>query len=87
MEESRNDLRSGAWMNRNLGEALVPTHADVADVDAILIEEDDSRGHPLGVKGLGEIGVVGTAAAIANAIYHATGQRINSLPIRIDRLL
>ena len=87
MEESRNDLRSGAWMNRNLGEALVPTHADVADVDAIVIEEDDTRGHPLGVKGLGEIGVVGTAAAIANAIYHATGQRINSLPIRIDRLL
>ena len=74
-------------LNRNLGEALVPTHADVADVDAILVEEDDSNGHPLGVKGLGEIGVVGTAAAIANAIYHSTGQRINSLPIRIDRLL
>ena len=85
-EESSIDLRTGRWMNHNLGEALVPTHADIIDLDAILIEEDDTRGHPLGVKGLGEIGTVGTSAAIANAIFHATGQRITSLPMRLDTL-
>lgn len=87
MEESLLDPRTGRWMNANLGEALVPTNADIRDLEAIIIEEDDTRGHPLGVKGLGEIGVVGTAAAVANAIYHATGQRLTSLPMRLDELL
>lgn len=87
LEESHIDPRTGRWMNDNLAEALVPTHADVADIEAIIIEEDDTRGHPLGVKGLAEIGSVGTAAAIANALFHATGQRLTSLPLRIDKLL
>ena len=87
MEESAIDPRTGIWMNRTLGEALVPTHADVADIEAIVVPEDDTRGHPLGVKGFGEIGVVGTAAAIGNAIFHATGVRLTALPFRIDRLL
>ena len=87
MEESAIDPRTGIWMNGNLGEAHVPVNADVADIDAIIIEEDDTRGHPLGVKGMGEIGVVGTSAAISNAIYHATGQRLLSLPMKIDDLL
>ena len=87
MEESTLDPRTGRWMNLNLAEALVPTHADIADIEVIIIEEDDTRGHPLGVKGLGEIGIVGTSAAIANAIYHATGQRLTSLPMRLDKLL
>ena len=87
LEESTLDPRTGRWMNTNLAEALVPTHADIADIEAIIIEEDDTRGHPLGVKGMGEIGIVGTSAAIANAIYHATGQRLTSLPMRLDKLL
>ena len=87
MEEAVMDERTGLWMNRSLGEALVPTNADVDDVDAIVIEEDDTRGHPLGIKGMGEIGGVGCAAAIGNAIFHATGIRLTELPFRIDRLL
>ena len=86
-EETTIDERTGAWMNRNLGEALVPTNADVDGIEALIIEEDDTRAHPLGVKGMGEVGVVGTAAAIGNAIFHATGVRLTALPFRIDRLL
>ena len=87
IEESSIDERTGLWMNGNLGEALVPVNADVANIEAILLEEDDFRAHPLGAKGMGEIGVVGTAAAISNAIYHATGRRLCSLPMRVDHLL
>jgi xanthine dehydrogenase YagR molybdenum-binding subunit len=87
LEESVMDPRHGMWMNRSLGEALVPAHADIAELDALVIEEDDTRGHPLGVKGMGEIGSVGGPAAIGNAIYHATGVRLTELPFRIDRLL
>jgi xanthine dehydrogenase YagR molybdenum-binding subunit len=86
LEKSEMDERTGHWVNDSLGEALVPTNADVADIDVILVEEDDRRGHPLGVKGLGELGITGVAAAIANAIYHATGRRITSLPITLDKL-
>ena len=87
MEESSIDTRSGLWMNPNLGEALVPVNADVAGLEVILLEEDDTRAHPLGAKGMGEIGVVGVAPAISNAIYHATGRRLCSLPMRLDDLL
>ncbi|WP_375419202.1 xanthine dehydrogenase family protein molybdopterin-binding subunit [uncultured Hymenobacter sp.] len=87
LEETNMDPRTGHWVNDNLGEALVPTNADVADIEVILIDEDDTRGHPLGVKGLGELGIVGISAAIANAIYHATGYRLTSLPITLDKLL
>lgn len=87
LEESVLDERTGHWQTDNLAEALVPTHADIADLEALMLEEDDSRGSALGVKGLAEIGNVGTAAAIANAIFHATGQRLTSLPLRIDKLL
>ena len=87
VEETAPDERKAMWMNRSLGEALVPTNADVDDIEAIVIEEDDTRGHPLGIKGMGEIGVIGTPAAIGNAIFHATGMRLTELPFRIDRLL
>ncbi len=87
LEQTYMDPRTGHWVNDNLGEALVPTHADIADVEVILLDEDDTRGHPLGVKGLGELGIVGISAAIANAIYHATGYRMTSLPITLDKLL
>ena len=86
IEESMIDPRTGIWMNGNLGEALVPVNADVPDIEAILIEEDDTRGHPLGIKGMGEIGIIGVPAAISNAIYHATGKRLLSLPMKIEDL-
>ena len=57
------------------------------DIDVIFVEEHDETVSPMGVKGLGEIGIVGTAAAIANAVYHATGKRIRDLPITLDKLL
>ena len=87
VEETAPDERKAMWMNRSLGEALVPTNADVDGIEAIIIAEDDTRGHPLGIKGMGEIGVIGTAAAVGNAIFHATGMRLTELPFRIDRLL
>ena len=87
VEETVPDERKSMWMNRSLAEALVPTNADVDGIEAIVIEEDDTRGHPLGIKGMGEIGVIGTPAAIGNAIFHATGIRLTELPFRIDRLL
>jgi xanthine dehydrogenase YagR molybdenum-binding subunit len=62
-------------------------NADVHDIDVIFVEEHDPIVDPLGVKGLGEIGLVGVAAAIANAVFHATGKRIRDLPITLDKLL
>ncbi len=81
LEETRPDERSGRFMNANLGEYLVPCHADVGSMEVVLVEEDDPHVNPIGVKGIGEIGLVGAAAAIANAVYHATGKRIRDLPI------
>ena len=86
-EETMMDTRLGRFMNHNFAEYHVPANADVDDIEVIFVDEPDSEVTPLGVKGLGEIGIVGTAAAIANAIYHATGKRVRSLPITIDKLL
>ena len=86
-EETFADKRLGRWMNHNYAEYHVPAHADIADIDVIFVDEPDPEVSPLGVKGLGEIGIVGTAAAVANAIYHATGKRVRALPITIDKLL
>lgn len=86
-EETFADTKLGRWMNHNYAEYHVPAHADVHDIDVIFVHEPDPEVSPLGVKGLGEIGIVGTAAAIANAIYHATGKRVRELPITIDKLL
>ena len=86
-EEAMMDARVGRFMNHNLAEYHVPAHADVQGIEVIFVDEPDPEVNPLGVKGLGEIGIVGTAAAIANAIFHATGKRIRSLPITIDKLL
>jgi xanthine dehydrogenase YagR molybdenum-binding subunit len=65
----------------------VPVNADIHDIEVIFVEEPDDIINPLGIKGVGEIGVVGTAAAVANAIYHATGIRVRDLPITLDKLL
>jgi xanthine dehydrogenase YagR molybdenum-binding subunit len=87
LEETRRDDRTGRVMNANLSEYLLPVHADVPATEAILVEEVDPHVNEIGVKGIGEIGIVGAAAAIANAVYHATGKRIRDLPITPDKLL
>jgi xanthine dehydrogenase YagR molybdenum-binding subunit len=86
-EETMMDYGLGRFMNHNLGEYHIPAHADIQDIDVIFVDEPDPEVSPLGIKGVGEIGVVGTAAAIANAIFHATGRRVRDLPITIDKLL
>jgi xanthine dehydrogenase YagR molybdenum-binding subunit len=86
-EETFADLRFGRFMNHNLSEYHVPAHTDIGDIEVIFVDEPDPEVTPIGVKGVGEIGIVGTAAAVANAIYHATGKRVRSLPITIDKLL
>jgi xanthine dehydrogenase YagR molybdenum-binding subunit len=86
-EETLVDHRFGRIMNANIAEYHMPVNADVYDIDVIFIDEPDATINPLGVKGLGEIGIVGVAAAIANAVYHATGRRIRDLPITLDKLL
>jgi xanthine dehydrogenase YagR molybdenum-binding subunit len=86
-EVTRTDPRNGRIMSANLAEYLVPVNADVPNLEAILVDEEDPYVNSLGVKGIGEIGIVGGAAAIANAVYHATGKRIRDLPIQPDKLV
>jgi xanthine dehydrogenase YagR molybdenum-binding subunit len=86
-EETLTDHRFGRFMTRNLADYHVPVNADVHAIDVIFVDEEDATINPLGVKGVGEIGIVGTAAAIANAVYHATGRRVRDLPITLDKLL
>jgi len=81
------DPHAGAIVNDDLAGYHVPTHADIGDIDAHWIDEVDPHVNPMGTKGIGEIGIVGSAAAIANAVYHATGVRIRDLPITPDKLL
>ncbi len=86
-EEAVMDHRSGRVLNDNLGEYHVPVNADIPSLEAILVDEQDSHVNALGVKGVGEIGITGTAGAIANAVYHATGIRVRQAPIRLEHLL
>src|SRR5205085_1392828 len=86
-EETATDHRFGRFMTHNLADYHVPVNADVHAIDVFFVDERDDEINPLGIKGVGEIGIVGTAAAIANAIYHATGKRIRDLPITPDKLL
>ncbi len=86
-EETAPDKKLGKWINHSFGEYHVPAHADIEQIEVIFVEEPDPEVTPLGVKGLGEIGIVGVAGAVANAIYHATGKRVRSLPITVDKLL
>jgi xanthine dehydrogenase YagR molybdenum-binding subunit len=87
MEESVLDARLGDWVTRDLATYHVPVSPDVPQIEAFWLEEEDTRVNPIGVKGIGEIGIVGTAAAVANAVHHATGVRIRDLPIRLDKLV
>jgi xanthine dehydrogenase YagR molybdenum-binding subunit len=86
-EESVIDHRYGHFINHNFAEYHVPVNADVHDIEVIFVNEREPHLNSLGVKGIGEIGIVGTAAAIANAVFHATGVRVRDLPIAIDKLL
>jgi xanthine dehydrogenase YagR molybdenum-binding subunit len=86
-EESVLDLEFGDYLNHDFAQYHVPVFADIADIDATWIEEEDPHLNPMGAKGIGEIGIVGTAAAVANAVHHATGVRVRDLPIRLDRVL
>jgi len=87
LEGNHMDTVRAGWASTSLGEYLVPVNADAPDVDVDLIEVEDHVTGPLGVKGVGEIGQVGSSAAIANAVYHATGYRVRELPIAIEHLL
>ncbi len=86
-EATEIDQRRARYVNDNLADYLVPVNADVDEVEVILVPEEDHFVNPVGAKGLGELANVGTAAAIANAVYHATGTRLRELPIRLEKLL
>ena len=85
-EETQIDHRFGRIMNANFAEYCVPVHADIQNIEVIFVDESDTLINPLGTKGVGEIGIVGVAAAVANAVYHATGKRVRHLPITLDKL-
>jgi xanthine dehydrogenase YagR molybdenum-binding subunit len=80
-------LDQGTYRNADLAEYLVATAADAPQIDAILVPDEDSEVNELGLKGLGELGIIGVNAAIANALYHASGRRFRRLPIRTEALL
>jgi xanthine dehydrogenase YagR molybdenum-binding subunit len=86
-EKTEIDRRAARYVNRDIAEYHVPVNADIREVKVILVPETDTEVNPAGVKGLGELGNVGTAAAVQSAVYHATGKRIRSLPIRLDDLI
>jgi xanthine dehydrogenase YagR molybdenum-binding subunit len=86
-EHTAIDPRSGRYVNADLAEYHVPVNADIRGLDVIFVPEDDPHVDPIGVKGIGELGTTGVAAAVANAVYHASGVRVRDLPITLDRLL
>lgn len=86
-EETLMDHNLGRFMNHSFAEYHIPVNADIHDIEVIFIPEEDSKVNPLGIKGLGEIGIVGVAAAVGNAIYHATGHRVREFPITMDKVL
>ena len=87
LEATECDPRSGHFVNADIAEYLVATNADIPRVDIIMVPEVDEKINPIGVKSIGELANVGTAAAISNAVYHATGKRVRELPITIEKLL
>lgn len=87
LEETQVDPRNARYVNRDLQDYLLPVNADVVDVEIILVPEVDEEVNPAGVKGLGELGNVGTNAAIANAVFHATGKRVRHIPLRLEDIL
>ena len=87
LEHAILDRRAGRIVNANLAEYHVPVNADIGEVDVSFVDIPDPRFNPLGIRGIGEIGITGVAGALSNAVYHATGRRIRDLPITLDKLL
>jgi xanthine dehydrogenase YagR molybdenum-binding subunit len=87
LEEGLVDMRNGRTVNNNMGDYLVPTNADIPDIQVISVGVPDPHASALGGKGVGEVGIVGVAPAIANAVFHATGKRVRDLPITLEKLL
>ncbi|MER8156840.1 xanthine dehydrogenase family protein molybdopterin-binding subunit [Streptomyces sp. NPDC094472] len=86
-EEAVVDPRSGAFVNRDLAQYLVPVNADIPDVDAVVLDGYDDKANILGAKGLGELGICGSGAAVANAVFNATGVRVRDFPVTLEKLL
>lgn len=87
LESAEVDPRYGQFVNHDLGEYHVPVYADLPDVEALFVEEQDDKGNTLGIKGIGELGICGSAAAVGNAVFNATGVRVRDFPITLDKLL
>jgi xanthine dehydrogenase YagR molybdenum-binding subunit len=87
LEETLMDKKYGRVLNADLAEYHVPVHADIPIIETAFVDEDDFSINPIGAKGIGEISIVGVAAAVANAVYHATGVRVRDLPITLDKVL
>lgn len=86
-EGSSVEAHSGRWANANLADYLLAVNADIPPIDVHFLNHPDTAFNPVGVRGIGELGNVGVAAAIGNAIYNATGKRVRDLPITLDKLL
>jgi xanthine dehydrogenase YagR molybdenum-binding subunit len=86
-EESVRDPRFGHVVTQDFATYHISSHADVADIDAIWLDEADEHANPMGSRGAGEIGIVGSAAAVVNAVYNATGVRVRDLPVTLDKVL
>ena len=86
LEATELDARYARYVNDNLADYLVPVNADVPSVEVIMLSEEDDHVNPAGVKGLGELANVGTNAAVCNAVFHATGERIRKLPVRLENI-
>ena len=87
LEETEIDRKRARFVNANIAEYHVAVNADVVSVQVEMLDEQDELVNPLGVKGIGELGIVGTSAAVANAVYHATGVRVRKTPILIEDIL
>lgn len=86
-EEGVVDPRTGMFVHRDFAQYLIPVHADIPAIDAILLDTYDPHANELGAKGLGELGICGAGAAVGNAVYNATGVRVRHYPITLDKLL
>jgi xanthine dehydrogenase YagR molybdenum-binding subunit len=86
-EEAVMETRTGEFINRDLAQYLMPVHADIPELDAVVLDDFDDKANVLGVKGLGELGICGSGAAVANAVFNATGVRVREYPITLEKVL
>ena len=87
MEELKVDTGRGLFVNHDLAEYHVPVHADIPDLDVIFLDELDDKSSPVKAKGIGELGICGVGAAVANAVYNATGVRVRDYPLTMEKIL